>query len=65
LKTPPPAPPTVVAPVGASDAVPAFLPITVQLTTPITDKDTVGRLIEGRVAGEVRHKGKIVIRVAR
>jgi hypothetical protein len=60
-KTPPPAPPTVVVPEGASDAVPAFLPITIELTTPITDKDTVGRLIEGRVSGDVLRKGKVII----
>ena len=42
-------------------AVPAFLPVTVQLTTPITDKDAVGALIEGKVSGDVVHKGKIVI----
>ncbi|MBZ5626749.1 MAG: hypothetical protein LAQ69_49940 [Acidobacteriia bacterium] len=58
----PPAPPTVVlAPEGASQAVPALLPITVQLTTPITYKDTVGTLIEGRVSGDVMRKGKIMI----
>jgi hypothetical protein len=43
------------------EAVPPFLLTTVQLTKPITDKDTVGELIEARVSGDVVQKGKIVI----
>jgi len=58
----PSGPPTVLsAPDGAGQAVPALLPITVQLTTPITYKNTVGTLIEGKVSGDVLRKGKIVI----
>jgi hypothetical protein len=54
-------PAIVPAPAGPSQAIPALLLITLQLTTPVTDKDVVGTLIEGRVSGDVRHKGKIVI----
>jgi len=42
-------------------AVPAFLPIAVSLTTPISDGDAVGTLIEARVLDDVLHKGKIVV----
>ena len=42
-------------------AVPALLLITVQLTTPISDKDAVGTLIEGKVSNDVLRKGKILI----
>jgi hypothetical protein len=42
-------------------SIPALLLVTVQLATPITDKDPVGKLIEGSVVGDVRRKGKIVI----
>lgn len=45
----------------AVEAVPALLLVTVQLTTPITDKDAVGTLIEGKISGDVLRKGKIVI----
>jgi hypothetical protein len=58
---PPDTPAVPSAPVSPSPAVPALLLITVQLTTPITDKDAVGTPIEGKVSGDVRHKGKIVI----
>jgi hypothetical protein len=44
-----------------ADAVPAFLQIDVRLTTPISDKDAVGSLIEGKVSDDVLRKGKIVI----
>jgi hypothetical protein len=33
----------------------------VQLTTSISDKDSVGTLIEGRVSGDVARRGKIAI----
>ncbi|PYT30314.1 MAG: hypothetical protein DMG57_08690 [Acidobacteria bacterium] len=46
---------------NADESLPALLRITVQLTTPITEKDAVGTLIEGRVSGDVRRKGKIII----
>ena len=45
----------------AMPAVPALLPITVLLATRVTDRDTVGQLIEGHVAGAVRHKGKVIV----
>jgi hypothetical protein len=57
-------PPTDGAKVLASDKVSAvapFLPITLRLTTPITDGSAVGTLIEARVAGNVLQKGKIVV----
>lgn len=54
-------PAIVPAPAGPGQAIPALLLITVQLTTPVTDKDVVGTLIEGKVSGDVRHKGRIVI----
>jgi len=41
--------------------VPALLLVTIQLSTPISDKDWVGTPIEGRVQGDVRHKEQIVI----
>ena len=41
--------------------VPAALPVTIRLTTPITDRDAPGMPIEGRVVGEVRSKGGIVL----
>jgi hypothetical protein len=46
---------------GAGPAVPAFLEVTVLLTTPVSDKDTVGTLIEGRVSGDVVQKGKVAV----
>jgi hypothetical protein len=42
-------------------AIPALLRVTVQLTTSISDKDSVGTLIEGRVSGDVARRGKIAI----
>jgi hypothetical protein len=45
----------------AGEAIPPFLPIALQLTAPITDRDAVGRLIEARVSGDVVRKGKIVV----
>jgi len=41
--------------------VPALLPVTVRLTTPITENDPVGTPIEGEIAGDVRRRGKIVL----
>jgi hypothetical protein len=53
------------SPHAASDAVPGavppFLPVAVRLATPITDHDAVGTLIQGKVTGEVRHKGRVLI----
>jgi len=43
-------------------AVPPFLRMNLHLTTPITNKDEVGRPIEARVSGDVVNKGTIVVR---
>jgi hypothetical protein len=48
-------------PSGAPAPLPALLPVTVQLATPISDKDSVGKLIQGKVSGDVKRKGKILI----
>jgi hypothetical protein len=45
----------------ASHAIPALLPVTVQLATPVTNHDAVGRQIEGEVVGDVVRNGKTVI----
>jgi hypothetical protein len=50
-----------VAPPKAENALPAGLRVAIQVTDPITDRDTPGKLIEGRVAGDVRRKGKVVL----
>jgi len=54
-------PKTLTEAAGALEAVPPFLPITLQLTAPITEKDAVGTLIEARVSADVVRKGKIVV----
>ncbi len=43
-------------------SIPALLPVTIALTTTISDRDAVGMPIEGSVAAEVRYKNKIVIK---
>ena len=48
------------APSVAAAPVPAFLEVTVTLTTPVSDTDAVGALIEGRISGDVVYKGKVV-----
>lgn len=40
---------------------PPFLEVTILLTTPVSDEDSVGSLIEGRISGNVVRKGKIVV----
>ncbi len=45
----------------ASQAIPALLPIIVQLTRPISENDAVGALVNARVAGDVRYKGRVLI----
>ncbi len=45
----------------ATHAVPPFLPVTVLLTSPITEHDAVGTLIQGRVAADLVHKGRVVV----
>jgi hypothetical protein len=46
---------------GAGPAVPAFLEVTVLLTTPVSDKDSIGTLIEGKISGDVLYKGKVAV----
>ena len=45
----------------AAHAVPPFLEVTVRLTTPVSDKDSVGALIEGTTSGNVVQKRKVVV----
>lgn len=47
--------------VVAEIQLPALLAVTIQTTTPISDTDPVGKRIEGRITGDVRHKGKVLI----
>jgi hypothetical protein len=49
----------VAPPVGP--AIPPFLEIAVLLATPVSDKDSVGTLIEGKTSGDVVQKGKVVV----
>jgi hypothetical protein len=42
-------------------SLPALLAVRVKLTTSISDKDMVGRLIEGSVSGNVERRGKVLI----
>jgi hypothetical protein len=42
-------------------AVPPFLQVTILLTKPVSDKDSVGSLIEGKISGDVIRKGKVVV----
>jgi len=42
-------------------ALPALLKVTVQLTTQVSDKNSVGTLIDGEVSGDVLHHGQILI----
>ncbi len=49
------------SPAATGLAIPALLQVSVQLTTPVSDKDPVGTLIEGEVSGDVAQRGKIVI----
>src|SRR5258705_12129166 len=65
-RAPPPAlspgsPSTPSAADGTGQNVPALLLITVELTTTISDKESVGTLIEGKVSSDVLRKGKLVI----
>ena len=47
---------------AATPSIPANHQVTVQLTTPITSQDAVGKLIEGKVIGDVINKGAILVR---
>jgi hypothetical protein len=40
---------------------PALLQVAIRLSSVITDQDSVGKLIEARIAGDVRNKGKVLI----
>jgi len=42
-------------------AVPPSLEVTILLAAPLSDKDVVGSLIEGKISGDVIRKGKVVI----
>jgi len=42
-------------------ALPASVRVAIQIASPITDRDAIGKLIAGRVVGDVRHRGKIVL----
>ncbi len=53
--------PAPAAPKTPAGVVPAFLPVTVELVTPITEKDAVGARIEARVASSVIRKGAMVL----
>jgi hypothetical protein len=46
---------------STSHTIPALLPVTAQLVTPVTNHDAVGRQIEGEVVGDVVRNGKVVI----
>jgi hypothetical protein len=48
-------------PLPVAAALPALLRVTVQLTKPVSSIDAVGELIEGKISGDVRYKGRIVI----
>jgi len=48
-------------PAVVTGVVPPFLPVTVLLTTPITNRDAVGTAIEGRTEANMVHKGKVVV----
>jgi len=58
---PPGLPPSPSSPDAAGQSLPALLRIAVQLTTSISDQDTVGTLIEGRISEDVLRKGRILI----
>jgi len=42
-------------------AVPPSLEVTILLAAPVSDKDFVGSSIEGKISGDVIHKGKVAI----
>jgi len=46
---------------GAGQNVPALLLVAVELTTSISDQDSVGTLIEGKVSSDVLRKGKLIV----
>jgi hypothetical protein len=60
-KAPPESQPGAIPPSDPTEAVPAFLPVTLLLASPISDRTAVGTLIQAKVSGDVRHKGKVVV----
>jgi len=52
---------TLPVPAEPDRAVPALLKVTVELTTLVSENDTVGTLIEGKVSDNVLRKGRILI----
>ncbi|MDE3197489.1 MAG: hypothetical protein KGN84_14155, partial [Acidobacteriota bacterium] len=40
---------------------PALLKVSVELVTPVSNQDVVGKLIDGRISAEVSSKGKVVL----
>jgi hypothetical protein len=53
--------PNLSAPGSVTEAVPPFLQVTLELATPVTDKDSVGTLIQAKISGDVIRKNKIVV----
>jgi hypothetical protein len=58
----PEATPRPALPAQLESNVPAKLRVTIEVTSPISSEDRVGKLISGRVAGDVRRKGKVVLK---
>ena len=48
-------------PAAVSGVVPPFLPVTVLLESPVSDRDAVGTIIRGRTVAELVHKGRVVV----
>jgi hypothetical protein len=46
---------------AAGAAIPPFLEVAILLTTPVSDKDSVGTLIEGKITGDVVQERKAVV----
>ena len=51
----------VALPAEPENTVPALLKVIIEVTSPISDKDSVGKLIAGQVVGDVLRKGKVVL----
>jgi len=45
----------------AEEPIPALLMVAIRLTTPVTENEAVGTLIEGRTDGAVMNKGRVVV----
>jgi hypothetical protein len=48
-------------PAAVSGVVPPFLPVTVLLESPVSNRDAVGTIIRGRTSADMVHKGKVVV----